>query len=242
MAASVQEPEPAPEVEASVPWPAEPVSSGAASAFKFAAPADPASAEPVHAQAPAAKAGSAFKFAGEAEAEPATEAAAPEAGRPEAVEPARRPDHEEHFRLGQAFCQMGLPVEAVQELEVALNDPRWFAESCRLLAQCFSQQGQRREAVGYLERAMADPRTSRDEGVLVRYDLGLLYESDGSVEQALQVFSKIPSFQDVPERLARLSRGDAGGRSREAGEPGMVAVGSGGADGAERKKRRISYL
>jgi tetratricopeptide (TPR) repeat protein len=241
-AAPLQEPEPAREVEASQPQPAEPVSTGGSSAFKFAGSAAAASTEAAPAPAPAAKTGSSFKFAAKSEAEPVAAAPAAEAERQEAPPPAAaRPDYEEHFRLGQAFCQMGLPGEAVQELEAALNDPRFFAESCRLLAQCFSQQGQRQEAVSYLERAIADPRTSGDASMLVRYDLGLLYESDGSVERAMQVFSAIASFQDVPERLARLSRGDAGGHGREAGEPGMVAVGPGG-DGGERKKRRISYL
>lgn len=234
-------PEPEPEVAATA-LPEEPAASSGSSAFKFASSAG-RTAEPARAaEAPAARSGSAFKFAGRPEAQPAAEAAACETVEAAAVQPAAaRPDHEEHFRLGQAFCQMGLPSEAVQELEVALDDPRWFAESCRLLAQCFSQQGQRQEAISYLERAIADPRTSGDAGMLVRYDLGLLYESDGSVERAMQVFSAIPSFQDVPERLARLSQGDAGGRGHEAGEPGMVAVGQGG-DGGERKKRRISYL
>lgn len=242
--APVQEPEPAPEAAASALQQEAPATDGGSSAFKFASSAAPASTDPgPGAGAPAGRSGSAFKFAGKTEAEPAAGAAAPETqGSDAAQRVAARPDYEEHFRLGQAFCQMGLPSEAVQELEVALNDPRYFAESCRLLAQCFSQRGQRQEAVSYLERAIADPRTSGDEGKLVRYDLGLLYESDGSVERAMQVFSAIPSFQDVPERLARLSRGEVGSHGREAGEPGMVAVGQGGAEGGERKKRRISYL
>jgi hypothetical protein len=112
-----------------------------------------------------------------------------------------------------------------------------------LLAQCFKGQGRSQEAISYLERAMADPRAAGEPGTLVRYDLGLLYEAEGYQEQARQVFSTIPSFRDVPERMAQLSGAEATGQDNDSG---VVAVGHGGPapEGAagDRKKRRISYL
>jgi tetratricopeptide (TPR) repeat protein len=247
-------------VVSEAPAEAQPVSRGSL-AFKFAGAASesspPAQAEPAK---PAAKSSS-FKFAGSAEA-PAPEpsgAAEPPAQEPVAAEPAptqesqpamamepasaearaAEADYGEHYQLGSAYQQMGLAEEAIQELEVSLNGPEWFVESCRLLAQCFKDQGRGQEAVSYLERAMADPRAKGESGTLVRYDLGLLYEAEGYAEQALQVFSTIPSFRDVPEHMAHLVRGDAP-------EQETVAVGHGGpvpdASPGDRKKRRISYL
>lgn len=228
-----------PEPEDSQPADAPQVSAGSG-AFKFAstsAPAGEPEASGSEAQS-GREPGSSFKFAGRTDDAAEREAAAAQpVERAEPAAASAQQDYEEHFQLGLAFRQMGLPQEAIQELEVALNDARWFAEACRLLAQCFNEQGQRQEAISYLERAIVDPRAAGEAGLLVRYDLGLLYESEGSPDRALQVFSSIPSFQDVPERLARLSRGEPAERGREA-----VAVGHGGADGGERKKRRISYL
>lgn len=243
---------------------AEPASRGAL-AFKFAgASSEPASTMPVQpepAKPAATAASSSFKFAASAEASASDQTSAGEqAAVPEQSLPAESPalsppphptmtsepggaaaDYGEHYQLGSAYQQMGLTEEAIQELEVSLNGTEWFVESCRLLAQCFKQQGRGQEAVSYLERAMADARAEGESGMLVRYDLGLLYEAEGYSEQALQVFSTIQSFRDVPERMAQLSRGDAPASEQEAG---VVAVGHGGpeASPADRKKRRISYL
>jgi hypothetical protein len=52
-----------------------------------------------------------------------------------------------------------------------------------------------------LEHAVADRGCVGDLATMVRYDLGLLYESDGQFEKAFKTFSEIPAYKDVPKRL-----------------------------------------
>ncbi|TAJ07857.1 MAG: tetratricopeptide repeat protein [Nitrospirae bacterium] len=206
-----------------------------------------------------------FRFAGQAdtpaEPEAPTEVAAESIQEPagwgrEAEGPvpaAAEPDFEEQYQLGLAYQQMGLPEAAIEALLVAINGADHFADCCRLLALCSKEQGQVQEAINYLERGLASPRPLAGEAVaLLRYELGLLYEAGGQVEQALQAFSAVPTFRDVREHMARLSDGRTGDQTAPASasealmDATPVAVGrqsaAGEASGTQKKKRRISYL
>ena len=97
-----------------------------------------------------------------------------------------------------------------------------------------------------LEQALADDRCDEAKAIPIRYELGMLYESDGLLEKAAMMFSSIPTFLDVPMRLERLKRAQASHSSHPSegespsGEPTTVAAAN--APSSERKKRRISYL
>lgn len=207
-----------------------------------------------------------FRFAGqagepavsavpeEAAAEPAQVPAGPDPGAERSVPAAVEPDYAEQYQLGLAYQRMGLPELATEALLVAINGADYFADSCRLLALCCKEQGRVQEAITYLERGLSGARPLADEAAtLLRYELGLLYETGGRVEQALQVFSAVPTFRDVRERVARLSDVRAGdqagpGSAQDAlTDATPVAVGhpsaaAGEASGLQKKKRRISYL
>ncbi len=166
---------------------------------------------------------------------------------------AAEPDYEEQYQLGVAYHQMGLPEPATEALLIAMNSPDQFADCCRLLALCCKEQGQVQEAIAYLERGLAGPRSLDAElTASLRYELGLLYEACGQVEQAVQVYATVPGYRDVHERLARLSDGQSGDRTMSAPAKGElpdatpVAVGHpsgpGETPGMHKKKRRISYL
>jgi hypothetical protein len=86
----------------------------------------------------------------------------------------------------------------------------------------------------------------------VRYELGILYETEGLLDKASGVFLTIPNFLDVPIRLERV-RGACEQKGPPESDPAFetdtaspsaserTTVGAGNAP-AERKKRRISYL
>lgn len=105
------------------------------------------------------------------------------------------------YELGVAYKDMGLLDEAMEEFQTALRGPACFVNAAHAMALCLKAQGKVEEAIGYLEQAMADPGCVGDLANAVRYDLGLLYESDGQFEQAFKVFSEIPTYKDVPKRL-----------------------------------------
>jgi tetratricopeptide (TPR) repeat protein len=105
------------------------------------------------------------------------------------------------YELGVAYRDMGLLEEAMEELEVALKGPTCFVNASHAMGLCLKTKGKTRDAIGYLEQAVANPGCVGDLATIVRYDLGLLYESDGQMEKASQVFSQIPLYKDVPSRL-----------------------------------------
>lgn len=130
--------------------------------------------------------------------------------RAERVGEQRPPTEEEcgtRFELGVALRDMGLFKEAIEELRLAATGEQRFLQAGRVIATCLKELGGIRDAVKYLEQLLADPRAQGDRATPIAYDLGLLYEADGRQDSAQQIFSRIPTFQDVPQRLERLRGG-----------------------------------
>jgi tetratricopeptide (TPR) repeat protein len=96
---------------------------------------------------------------------------------------------------------MGLFEEAMEELRVALKGAACFVNASHAVALCLKAQGKTKDAIGYLEQVVGDAGCAGDLANAVRYDLGLLYESDGQFEKAFKTFSEIPAYKDVPRRL-----------------------------------------
>lgn len=143
-----------------------------------------------------------FQAGQAAPAAPAPETAA-EAPVAEAPAPEQHNEQElmVRYELGVAYKDMGLFDEAMEELQVALKGPACFVNASHAVALCMKAQGKTKDAIGYLEHAVADHGCVGDLAMMVRYDLGLLYESDGQFEKAFKTFSEIPAYKDVPKRL-----------------------------------------
>ncbi len=105
------------------------------------------------------------------------------------------------YELGVAYKDMGLIDEAMEELHMALQGPACFVNASHAMALCLKEKGKTKDAIGLLEQAVADHGCVGDLATVVRYDLGLLYESDGEFEKAFKIFSQIPAYKDVPKRL-----------------------------------------
>ncbi len=148
-----------------------------------------------------------FKAGQAAPAEPAPAAAAPTAEVPTAAAAVPAPEqHSEQelmvrYELGVAYKDMGLFDEAMEELQIALKGPACFVNASHAVALCMKAQGKTKDAIGCLEQAVGDAGCVGDLATMVRYDLGLLYESDGQFEKAFKTFSAIPAYKDVPKRL-----------------------------------------
>lgn len=146
------------------------------------------------------------------QAAPAAPASAAAAAVPAAAAPvvaAAAPAPEQHseqelmvrYELGVAYKDMGLFDEAMEELQIALKGPACFVNASHAVALCMKAQGKTKDAIGCLEQAVGDAGCVGDLAMMVRYDLGLLYESDGQFEKAFKTFSAIPAYKDVPKRL-----------------------------------------
>jgi len=146
----------------------------------------------------------------------ASAAAAPAAETPAPVAPVQEQLGEQEllirYELGVAYKDMGLYDEAIEEFHVALKGPACVVNAAHAVALCLKAQGKTKDAIGYLERALADPGCVGDVANAVRYDLGLLYESDGQFEKAFKMFSAIPAYKDVSRRLEWSKNGSEAGR------------------------------
>lgn len=122
-----------------------------------------------------------------------------------AVEPAAPPpDYEAHYAIGVAYKNMGLYGEAKEEFQVSMNSDSFYLDSALMTAVCLKEERSIVQAIQGLETVLADPRCQGAKGQAIRYELGLLYEAEEQWEKAAHAFQSIPSFHDVPQRLAAL--------------------------------------
>jgi len=118
------------------------------------------------------------------------------------VAPARDP--EAHFTLGIAYKNMALYEEAREEFEIAQTGDAFYLDSSLMTAMCYKAEKQIAPAIQRLEAVLSDPRAQGPKGQAIRYELGLLYEAAAEWAKAAATFQSIPSFHDVPKRLAAL--------------------------------------
>jgi tetratricopeptide (TPR) repeat protein len=113
-------------------------------------------------------------------------------------------DPDTHYTLGVAYKNMGLVDEAKEEFTLAMKGPDVFLDACLMMAVCLKEQEQYDAASAQLERLLTDPRCQGAKAQAIRYELGLLYEKQQQWQLATTMFEAIPSFHDVPERLAAI--------------------------------------
>ncbi len=114
------------------------------------------------------------------------------------------PDYEAHFTLGVAYKNMGLFQAAREEFECSKGGEAYYLDSSLMTALCHKEEGHVTQAIKGLEIVLADPRCHGTKGQAIRYELGLLYEAEAQWGKAVATFQSIPSFHDVPQRLAAL--------------------------------------
>ncbi|HUE77454.1 MAG TPA: tetratricopeptide repeat protein, partial [Longimicrobiales bacterium] len=117
-------------------------------------------------------------------------------------------DAGDHYDLGLAFKEMGLVDEAIAEFQTALNGGEERLKVYEELGQCFILKGQYNVALKVFGRALQVPHQDEAELLGVYYHLGQCHEELGQREQAREAYQKVlgidASFQDVPDRMARL--------------------------------------
>ncbi len=245
-----------------------------APAFKFAEPCQAGErvpqADAQETPVPSSRGAAAFKFAG---AHPEPQAGLPsdqpmtsgrEAGGAESQalslgerKPAVKDDATEqaepgaadHYELGIAYKNMGLRNEAIEEFRLVGKGAARFVDASLMLAACLKEQGLNRPAMASLEEALSGCLGDESKAMLVRYELGLLYEAEGLAEDAGRQFAAIPGFRDASQRLERIApQGRAAQPGAAEADLAEVPSGPGGTTPekesrtSERKKRRISYL
>lgn len=121
------------------------------------------------------------------------------------------PDYEAHYTLGVAYKNMGLYEEAKLEFSVSMHHDVFYLDSALMTALCLKEQQQLAHAIRGIEVVLADPRCQGSKAQAIRYELGLLYEAEEQWEHASRAYQAIPTFHDVPQRLAALKARQSGG-------------------------------
>jgi tetratricopeptide (TPR) repeat protein len=148
-------------------------------------------------------------------APPLPAASAPQAG--EASRDARTdPDYStQHMTLARTYLEIGMLDEAITALQTAVRSPRQRFEAAAALGRLYDKRGDPQQAIEWLERAAEAPAPTADEGRALLYDLGVLLDGAGETSRALAVFLELQSdagdYRDVPARIDRLARVQAGG-------------------------------
>lgn len=121
-------------------------------------------------------------------------------------------DAQSHFDLGQAFKEMGLCDEAINEFRQASQDPSRRVECLIMQCACLRERGELEKAITML-RALLKSGLSEEESCAVKYELATGYEATGKKEEANLLFNDInaanPGFRDISSRLDAANHSDS---------------------------------
>ena len=113
----------------------------------------------------------------------------------------------EHFNRGEVAA-------AAVCLRSAARDPSFRFRAASMLARIARDDQRPGEAVEWLERAAEAPAPTIEASHGLLYELGDLLESSGEEARSLAVFIELlaaaPGYRDVADRVARLTRRQAG--------------------------------
>lgn len=122
--------------------------------------------------------------------------------------------HDAQFDLGIAYREMGLPREALEKFTTALSliDERErgarYVRCCYMIGLCNMDLGDFDVAFGWFHSGIAAPRRPLRERIELHYQLGLLFEKEGRVAEALaelrQVQNVNPRFREVAGHIRSL--------------------------------------
>jgi tetratricopeptide (TPR) repeat protein len=126
------------------------------------------------------------------------------------------PDYsQQHMTLARTYLEIGQLDEAIAALKTASRSPMHQFEALTLLGKLYRERGQTAESIDCLERAAEAPSPGVDETRAVLYELGRSLDEVGEVARALAVFLELQAdagdYRDVPSRIDRLARAQAGG-------------------------------
>lgn len=121
-------------------------------------------------------------------------------------------DAQSHFDLGQAFKEMGLYDEAINEFRQASNDASRRVECLIMQCACLRERGELEKAVTMLQ-ALLKSGLNEEENCAVKYELASGYEAEGKKEEAILLLGEInatnPGFRDINSRLNAAHFSDA---------------------------------
>ena len=121
-------------------------------------------------------------------------------------------DAQVHYDLGQAFKEMGLFDEAINEFRQASQESSRRVECLILQCACLRDRGEVEKAITML-LALIQPGLSEEEVCAVKYELATGYEAAGNIYEANLLLNEIhttnPDFRDINSRIDAANQLDS---------------------------------
>jgi tetratricopeptide (TPR) repeat protein len=145
-------------------------------------------------------------------------------------------DTESHYNLGIAYKEMGLLDDAILEFDQASRNPDRLLDCLTLKGVCQQEKGDRGGAEKTFKRGLENAQISEAGKISLLFELGLLYEADGKLLDALDCFQQVGDsdlfFRNVGRKIETLRQSLGLGNEEPEGNDSK----------SKGKKDRISYV
>jgi tetratricopeptide (TPR) repeat protein len=119
-------------------------------------------------------------------------------------------DSEMHYHLGIAYKEMDLFDYAISEFELASSDPSIKCDCYIMLGNCFMEKGDYDKSIEYYKMASEMEGLSGGKLARLHFSLGLAYEANGMVSEALDSFHLVltldHSVSEAQEKIKKLQQ------------------------------------
>ena len=117
-------------------------------------------------------------------------------------------DSEMHYHLGIAYKEMELFDYAISEFELASSSLSMKFDCYIMLGNCYMEKGDYNKSIEYYKMSSEIQGLSKDKLARLHFNLGLAYEANGMVSEAIDTFNLVlkldQSFAEAKERIKKL--------------------------------------
>jgi len=117
-------------------------------------------------------------------------------------------DSEMHYHLGIAYKEMELFDYAITEFELASSSPSMQFDCYIMLGNCYMEKGDYNKSIEYYKMSSEIQGLSNERLARLHFNLGLAYEANGMVSEAIDTFNLVlkfdHSFAEAKEKIKKL--------------------------------------
>ncbi len=119
-------------------------------------------------------------------------------------------DSEMHYHLGIAYKEMELFDYAISEFELASCSSSMQFDCYIMLGNCYMEKGDYNRSIEYYKMSSAIQGLSNEKLARLHFNLGLAYEANGMVSEAINTFNVVlkldQAFAEARERIKKLQQ------------------------------------
>jgi pilus assembly protein FimV len=117
-------------------------------------------------------------------------------------------DSEMHYHLGIAYKEMELFDYAISEFEMASSSHAMRFDCYIMLGNCYMEKGDYNKSIEYYKMTSEIQGLPNEKLARLHYNLGLAYEANGMVSEAIDTFNLVlkfdQSFAEAIEKIKKL--------------------------------------